>query len=663
MADLRLTEEKVVELELRLQQREDEIALLRETTYAIGSELDLDTVLSLIAKHAQSLLQAETVLVPILNSGKDEYTYRAGAGKYSEEVLGESLALDIGVCGWIWKHKKPWWRGMLSELTPQERNRWEKEARTLLMVPLIGRKQFLGGIAGFNKINGEVFSQNDLHLLELFAGQAAIAIENALAMEKVEHSRRLAEEAQSELKRVNKRLNTVNHELEYISLYDTLTTLPNRSLFKDRFRHDLEQAAAAGANLALLIIDIDRFQEINDNLGHDVGDKLLKSTAFLLKTIAGENDKLGRMSGDEFALLLHSSEHEAMATANKVLELLSRPIELAGREMVVTSTIGIALYPQHGTDSSTLFKHADEAMIAAKRDKHGIRVFDEHINIDGPGRLTLLQDLHKALSGQEFELHYQPKIDLARNCLDGVEALARWQRGKGIQVQPDMFIGALEQNGLIAAFTYWALHTVIAQRDRWRQRGWEIRIAVNVPLSVVMDARFLSELSNIFNRPGDADGLVLEITENIFLGDYERINNILSEVRRFGFGFSIDDFGTGHSSLARLRQLPVDEIKVDRSFVMNMVDNKDDEVIVRSTIELAHNLGLKVVAEGVENADIMASLGKLGCDVVQGYHISKALPVQVLETYLAESQWAIPQVASAGGRTADQTNLVSELLG
>jgi len=651
MSDTRSTEEKIAELEAQIRQREDEIALLRETTYAIGSELDLDTVLGLIAKHAQSLLQAETVLVPIIDSGQHEYTYRAGAGKYADEVIGESLPLDIGVCGWIWKHRKPWWRGMLSELTPQERNRWEKEATTLLMVPLIGRKQFLGGIAGFNKSNGEVFSQNDLHLLELFAGQAAIAIENALAMETVEQSRLAAEQAQIELKRVNKHLNAVNHELEYLSLYDPLTTLPNRSLFKDRFRHDLDHAAGSGEHLALLIIDIDRFQEINDNLGHDVGDTLLRSTATLLKRIAGDNDTLGRMSGDEFALLLHAGEDLAIETANRALDLLSQPIELAGREMIVTSTIGIALYPEHGSDISTLFKHADQAMIAAKRDKHGIRVFDEQLNVDGPGRLSLLQDLHKALAGQEFELHYQPKIDLSRNSLDGVEALARWQRGKGILVPPDMFIGALEQTGLIADFTYWALNAAMAQRNRWRELGWEIKVAVNVPLSVVMDARFLNELSSIFDSPGSAHGLVLEITENIFLGDYERINNILSQVRRFGFGFSIDDFGTGHSSLARLRQLPVDEIKVDRSFVMKMLDNKDDEVIVRSTIELAHNLGLKVVAEGVENARVMDVLGKLGCDIVQGYHISKALPVPALEAYLTSTHWAIPSVGTAVGET------------
>lgn len=647
MPDSQYTEEKFAELEAKLRQRDYEIALLRDTTRAIGSELDLDTVLDLIAQHAQDLTQAETVLVPILNAACAEYTYRAGAGKNAEEIVGQSLPIDFGICGWVWKHQKPWWRGALAELSPQERNRWEKDAGTLLMVPLVGRKHFLGGIAAMNKLSGEEFTENDLRLLELFAGQAAIALENAMAMDLVEQSLQAAEDAQGELQRVNKRLNAVNHELEYLTLYDPLTSLPNRSLFLDRFGHELNLAAANHSKLALLIVDIDHFQEINDNLGHEVGDDLLMITATQLHILAGDNDILGRMSGDEFALLLQADETEARETADKMLDLLSQPVTLAGQEMVVTSAIGIALYPEHGDDIATLFKHADEAMVAAKRDKSGIRVFDEHLNVDGPARLALLQDLRRALNNQEFELYYQPKIDLARGQLDGVEALARWQRGSTIAVPPDMFIGALEQTGLIASFTYWALHTAMEQRKRWLQRGWDIRIAVNVPLSVVMDNRFLSELSTLFDHNGSAQGLVLEITENIFLGDYDRINGILAEVRSFGFGCSIDDFGTGHSSLARLRQLPVDEIKVDRSFVMGMLANKDDEVIVRSTIELAHNLGLKVVAEGVENAKIMKELALLKCDIVQGYHISRALPAPELEKFLGKGRWVIPQATNS----------------
>lgn len=636
-----------------LRQREHEFELLRETTLAIVSELDLDNLLDLIAKHAQKLVRAETVLIPILNEACKEYTYRAGAGKHIEEIVGESLPIDFGVCGWVWKHKKPWWRGVLAELSEQEKTAWEKESGTLLLVPLVGRKHFLGGIAAMNKHGGNEFTQNDLRLMELFASQAAIAIENAMAMDQVEQSRQEAVDAQRELRLLNKRLNAVNHELEFLSLYDQLTALPNRTLFRDRFRHALEHTASSGGELALLIVDIDGFQEINDNLGHDAGDDLLMMTATQLHIVAGNEDTLARMSGDEFALLVKTDLQGAFDTGKKIVELMSQPVELAGQEVVVSMTAGIAVYPHHGEDISTLFKHADEALAAAKRDKTKVRIYDENLNLESPGRISMLQGLHKALSNQEFELHYQPKVDLVLNQIDGVEALARWPRGNGVMVPPDMFIDSLEQTGLIAKFTYWVMRTAIAQRKAWQARGLDIRIALNLPLSVVMDAHFKTELATMFTTPNDATGLVLEITENIFLGDYNRISSILSDVRSLGFSFSIDDFGTGHSSLSRLRHMPVDEIKIDRSFVLSMLENKDDEVIVRSTIDLAHNLGLKVVAEGVENAMIMKTLARLRCDAVQGYYISRALPAAELEAFLGQGRWSVPRCS---GSQAEEAN-------
>lgn len=627
-------------LEARLRQRDNEIAVLRETTQAIGSELDLDTVFQLIADRARELIQAETVLVPIVNRDCNEYTYRAGSGEHADEIIGESLPLDFGVCGWVWKHLRPWWRGTLSELTPQERNLWEGRAGTLIMVPLIGHRHFLGGIAGMNKRGGGEFNRNDLHLLELFAGQAAIAIENAMAMENVDQSRRLAQDAQIELQRVNKRLSAANRELEYLSLYDPLTGLPNRSLFRDQLRRGLETAISSGNALSLMIVDIDRFQEINDTLGHDVGDEILRATAARLSVAVGAEGAVGRMSGDEFAVLLGRNGQDALQLARQMRNGLVQAIPAGDRELVITASIGIASCPDHGKDISTLFRCADAAMVAAKHEAGGIATYDEEHDARLPGRFALAVDLRKALDNREFALHYQPKLDLATGRLAGVEALARWPRENGTAVPPDMFISALEQTGLIAPFTYWALETAVAQRTAWLRRGWNISVAVNVPLSVVMEPRFMAELSRIVDGCDVRNGLLLEITENIFLGDYDRINEVLAEVRAIGLGCSIDDFGTGHSSLVRLRQLPVGEIKVDRSFVMAMLDSKDDEVIVRSTIDLAHNLGLKVVAEGVENARILETLATLHCDVVQGHHISRPLPVDELEKLFGTASWA-----------------------
>jgi diguanylate cyclase (GGDEF)-like protein len=639
--------DRITALEAQLQQRDHEIALLRETAFAVGSELDLDKVFALIVDRARELIGAQTVLLPLLNQDCNEYTYRAGAGTNVEEIIGESLPIDFGVCGWVWKHKRPWWRGVLRELSEQERNLWEKEAGTLLMAPLVGRQHFLGGIAGFNKVGGGEFTENDLHLLELFAGQAAIAIENAMAMEKVEQAKNEAEEAQGELKRVNKRLSALNQELEYLSLYDKLTGLPNRSLFRDRFRKEIEQHGAGG--LALLIVDIDRFQEINDTLGHDAGDELLRVVAERFAKALAAADTISRMSGDEFAVLLTGADGQsAMATARRLLAVLDATVQLAGQEVLVTAGIGIALYPLHGNDISTLFKHADAAMLAAKRDKNGAHLFDEQEDATSPGRFALVRDLRAALDGGEFALYYQPKVELATSTITGVEALARWHRRDGVLVPPDMFITSLEQTGLMQPFTWWALETAMRQRIDWLKRRFDLRIAVNVPISVIMDAQFMTGLGRLVERYGVRGGITIEITENVFFGDYERLNAVLSQLRSFDIECSIDDFGTGHSSLARLRQLPVAELKIDRSFVMDMLRSKDDAVIVKSTIDLAHNLGLRVVAEGVENVATLQQLYRLRCDSVQGYHIAKALPVVDLEAFLAQSKWAVARVDASG---------------
>jgi diguanylate cyclase (GGDEF)-like protein len=637
---------RIEALEATLRQREHEIALLRETAFAVGSELELDKVFALIVDRARELIGAETVLLPLLNRDCDEYTYRAGSGANVDEIVGESLPLDFGVCGWVWKHKRPWWRGVLSELPEHEKNLWEKEAGTLLLVPLVGREHFLGGIAGINKSGGGEFSENDLHLLELFAGQAAIAIENAMAMERVAQARRDAEAAQGELQRMNKRLSAVNQELEYLSLYDHLTGLPNRSLFRDRIRKEIEQDGEAG--LALVIVDLDGFQEINDSLGHEAGDELLRIVAARFAKALGPADTISRMAGDEFAILLAGSDAEsAQETARRLLQTLDQTLSLAGQEVAVTASAGVTLYPQHGREVSTLFKHADAAMLTAKREKSGVHVFDEEHDGGAPGRIALIRDLRAALEREEFALYYQPKVELATSTIIGVEALARWHRQDGSFVPPDMFITALEQTGLIQPFTWWALETALRQRVAWLKRRFDLRIAVNVPVSVIMDPQFMAGLGRLIERFGVRGGITIEITENVFFGDYDRLNAVLSQLRSFDIECSIDDFGTGHSSLARLRQLPVAELKIDRSFVMDMMRSKDDAVIVKSTIDLAQNLGLKVVAEGVENVQTLQQLYRLRCDSVQGYHIAKALPVAELEHFLAHSKWAVARLGQA----------------
>lgn len=639
---------RLQQLEEELQQREYEIALLRETAMAIGSELDLDTVLHLVAERARELINAETVLIPILNWDCDEYTYQAGAGRNVEEIVGESLPLDFGVCGWVWRHKRPWWRGVLDELSPQERNRWEKEAGTLILVPLLGREHFLGGIAGMNKTTGEDFSQRDLHLLQLFSGQVAIAIENAMAMHKVQEARQEAERFQAELQRLNRQLVAVNQEMEHLALYDQLTGLPNRSLMMDRLRHELGQAEARQSPLSVLLLDLDRFQDINDTLGHEVGDQLIRAVAQRLLAEEGPANSLGRLGGDEFALILPGlAETQAIELALHVQNTLRQPFSLGGEEHFIQASIGLAHFPQHGRDETALLKHAESAMYAAKRERTGIQAYNQSHDAFNSGRLALVRDLQAALDQNAFQLHYQAKVDLPAGTIVGVEALARWPHAERGFVPPDMFISALEQTGLIHSFTHWVLTTAAEQLQAWRQRGWDIGIAVNVPIMALFEPGFLNVMSRLAERHGHLQGLTFEITETLFLSDYDRFGTLLEEIRRYGITFSIDDFGTGHSSLSRLRKLPVSELKIDRSFVMGMEENKDDLIIVKSTIDLAHNLGIQVVAEGVESGSILDRLNGMHCDYAQGYHISRPLPGQEFEAFYQNGRQLGPRSKSS----------------
>ena len=639
--DHRSQEELIKKLECELKQREYEILLLTETTQAIGSQLDLDKVFDIIAKRARELINSETLLIPILNKDFTEYTYRAGDGANVEEIVGETLPLDFGVCGWVWRHRKPWWRGMLNELSEEERNNWESEAGTLIMVPLMGRHSFLGGLAGINKAGGGEFTENDFHLLELFAGQVAIAIENAMVMETVAEAKRVSESYQSDLKKLNKRLVSVNHELEHLTLYDQLTGLPNRALFRDRLKHEINISSEQNIHISILIIDIDRFQEVNEALGHEEGDKLLKEVSKRFIKSIGKNDTLARLGGDEFAVLIMNNDHElAVNEARDLLTILEDPIQLSRQSISVTAKIGIARYPEHGNDVQTLLRHMDAAIIAAKRLNESIHTYEADKD-DISGRLAMVQNIKQAFEQSEFEIYYQPKIELVSGTLIGVEALARWPDKNGSFIPPEMFISVMEQTGLISEFSYWALDTAMAQRVAWMQVGYDLKVSVNIPVTMILENGFVSRMQDLLNKHDSVGGIILEITENIFFSDYDRLSRLMNDLQNLGLSFSIDDFGTGHSSLSRLRQLPVSELKIDKSFIIDMLGNKDDEVIVKSTIELAQSLGIRICAEGVETNEVMQQLYRWRCDIVQGYYISKAIPASEMNTFIEESRWVV----------------------
>jgi diguanylate cyclase (GGDEF)-like protein len=436
----------------------------------------------------------------------------------------------------------------------------------------------------------------------------------------------------------------VNQELELLSLYDSLTQLPNRSLFRDRVNQAIGIARREDAPLSLLLVDLDQFKEINDTLGHETGDLLLKEVADRFAGQLGYADTVSRLGSDEFGLLLtHADTEAARAFADRLLRVLEAPFRHGRQELSISAGIGIATFPGHGGDATTLMRHADLAMYRAKRNRLNVAAYDERQHEDSPRRLLLRGNLRRGLAGRQFLLHYQPKIDLGSRRLVGVEALARWRHPEQGLIMPDVFIPALEDNGLINAFNLWALDTALAQAAAWRQRGIELRMSVNMSVLSLLNPASFGEIEallagSLTGSPA-AGRLMLEITENLFLSDYGRLGDALTRLRGLGVSFSIDDFGTGHSSLARLRKLPVNELKIDRSFVTDMANNPDDAIIVRSTIDLAHNLGLSVVAEGVENAAVLDRLAAMGCDVVQGYHLGRPMPADDLERLARDNGW------------------------
>lgn len=613
--------------------------MLQRTFTEIGSELDLDRVFQIVAERARELVKADTLLIPILDENCSTYTYRAGSGVNTEEIVGESLPLDYGVCGWVWKHKKPWWRGMLDELDEEERNRWEKEAGTLILVPLQGKRHFLGGISAINKIDNREFTRRDLNLLTMFAGIVSIAIENAMTVQQMEETSRLNEDYRRRLKIMNKQLLESNRELEFHALYDPLTSLPNRSLFRDRLSRGITRADTSESQLGLLLIDLDRFKDINDALGHDKGDFLLKEIALLLQQYIHPEDTFARLGGDEFAVILPDSSRRMMVErANAFLKALERPFKINDTTITVGASIGITVYPEHGENETDMLCRADSAMYSAKKSKQGI-MFYEPANDHSPlGHLTMVTDLRKALDNNEFELYYQPQIDIRSNQIIAVEALGRWVNSRYGSVKPDVFIAELEQIGLIEKYTTWVIETALQKATAWRNDGHELKVSVNISVTDLLNPEFMSRLDSIIGSGEDGKLLTFEITENLFLSEYDRLLEVLKHIRYLGIALSIDDFGTGYSSLSRLKRLPVSELKIDQSFIKDMEKSQNDEVIVHSTIELAHNLGLSVVAEGVESRETLQRLALLGCDTAQGFIISRPLELEQLNTLLRSSQ-------------------------
>jgi diguanylate cyclase (GGDEF)-like protein len=429
------------------------------------------------------------------------------------------------------------------------------------------------------------------------------------------------------------------------ALHDPLTDLPNRVLFTDRLTQALLGAQRGGGSTAVLLLDLDRFKEVNDTLGHHYGDELLRQVAARASGTLRASDTVARLSGDEFAILLTDTDApRAVTLAERMLADLHRSFTLDDVTVDVEASIGVAVGPGHGTSADTLLRGADIAMYAAKDIKTGVVLYRPEMHTEDAGRLLLLGDLRRALdTTDQLTLHYQPKISLGLGELCGVEALIRWRHPTQGMVSPADFIPVAETTGLINRLTVYVLRMAIGQARSWLDQGFAVPVAVNLSPRCLLDPSLVAHVTDTlreFELP--ARLLRLEVTETAVMANPALALTTLTELHELGIRLSIDDYGTGYSSMAYLKRLPVDELKVDRTFVLNMDADHDDAVLVRSAIDLGHNLGLTVVAEGVEGEAHVAALQDLGCDIAQGYHYARPMPSQDLTTWMRAHQLTEP---------------------
>jgi diguanylate cyclase (GGDEF)-like protein len=430
-------------------------------------------------------------------------------------------------------------------------------------------------------------------------------------------------------------------ELERVANTDELTGLANRERFRTQLEDKLTSAGRAGESFAVMLLDLDRFKEINDTLGHHYGDQLLRELGPRLVDCVGPDGVVARMGGDEFAVLpaeRTADAEELERYAREIIEFVQRPFEVEQMTLQVGASVGIARFPLDGDDPHTLLRRADMAMYAAKDANRGVDLYANGLDRDSRQRLSLLSDFRRALDKDELVVHYQPIVDVRGAEVRGAEGLVRWEHPEHGLLPPGAFIAAVEQTGLIGPLTRHVLERSIAQCATWRTDGKDLSVAVNLSVRNLMDPDLPTQISTLLDIYGlPANALQLEITESMIMSDPERALAIVGRLSELGVRLSVDDFGTGYSSLANLKRLPIDELKIDRSFVSPMMQDESDLIIVRSTINLGHDLGLKVIAEGVEDELTLKRLATLGCDLAQGYHLSRPLTPDAFTSWVADN--------------------------
>jgi len=426
--------------------------------------------------------------------------------------------------------------------------------------------------------------------------------------------------------------------LEHQALHDSLTCLPNRTLLFDRLEQGILSSKNEQYPLSLIVIDLDNFKTINDTLGHHYGDLLLKQVGSRLSELVRETDTVARLGGDEFALFLPmTSQEQTIEMANKIISTIEQPFLIDDHNLSICLSQGLVFYPDHGENVETLMKRADIAMYTAKRSDRAYSIYSSELDTHTIEQLNLIGELRDALDNDKLMLYYQPQVDMKTKEVIGVEALLRWVHPLQGFIPPDQFIPMAEQNGLMKKLTMWVLEKALLQSKNWVDDGLNLHLSVNLSASNLQDLDLCENVKALLNKYIiDPQTLTLEITESFIMSNPTRAMETLKKLSSLGVKLSIDDFGTGYSSLAYLKMLPVNEIKVDKSFVIDMIEDNNDEMIVRTVINLAHNLGLRVVAEGIECEEVWNKLASWGCDTAQGYYLRAPASVESFNSWFIE---------------------------
>ena len=599
-------------------EKHDILERLYESTQVLQRSLGEQSVVKELLVQARQMLRGEMAEIVIFPNDGEEQGFRFQLGPGDEEST-ERLRLDP--TEGVWARVASEGQGLLI-LPPIKNKRLVRHFEKLgikeaMVAPLRRDEEIVGTLMVGNRL-GDVatFDEQDLKLLETLATHASMSLEKGRLVESLQQTAA---------------------ENEYLAQHDSLTGLLNRTSFRERVHDQILSPTGSEGEAGIVLMDLDRFKEINDTLGHQMGDRVLMEVARRIRTSMPKGATLARLGGDEFAVLLPnvSGTAEAADTAEVIGHEVSKPLTIDDFTLDIDSSLGLAMYPQHGRDADLLMQRADVAMYLAKGAHRDLEVYGVDKDQYSPAKLSLVGELRKGIELGELVLYYQPKVDLRDDEVVGAEALVRWNHPRKGIVPPNDFIPLAEHTGLIHPLTDFVLREAVRHCQEWRKTYPKFHVAVNLSARSLADETFCDHLRSILDEfDADPSSLELEITESMIMDDPDHAIEVLTQISEMGIGLAIDDFGTGYSSLAYLKRLPVDDLKIDRSFVMGMESDENDAIIVRSVIDLGRNLGLRVVAEGIETPEVSTTLTAMGCDLGQGYHISRPIPADKLRSWM-----------------------------